>query len=161
VAFDLVEHNGETEVRNDFRIVATGGNGIYPDLRVHDDVQVPLTLMADAFGSVGYYTRYENAIAYLQGRVGARALEYSRMFVDVYLRGDLALDGNGDYYNNIYEIGPGLRYTPDPDWGLFLMIEYRSGHYANYSDEMQQEREKYYPASYEAWRFFLVFDRTF
>jgi hypothetical protein len=161
VAFDLVERAGENQVRNDFRLIATGGSGIYPDLRVHDDVQAPLTLMADCFGSAGYYSRYENFIAYLQGRLGVRAMEVSRMFLDVYLRGDLALDANGDYYNNIYEIGPGMRFTPNPDWGLFLMVEYRNGHYANYSDEMRQEREQFYPPSYDAWRFFLVFDRTF
>jgi hypothetical protein len=161
VAVDLVERDGVDDVRHDFRLLATGGGGIYPDLRVHDDVQAPLTLMADAFGSAGFYSRYENSIAYLQGRLGARALEYSRMFVDVYLRGDLAFDANGDYYNNIYEIGPGLRFTPDPDWGLFLMVEYRSGHYANFTEAMQLEREQFYPPTYDAWRFFLVFDRTF
>jgi hypothetical protein len=161
VAFDLIEQNGSKAVRNDFRLLATGGSGIYPEFRVHDDVRAPLSLMADCFVSAGYYSRYKNFIAYVQGRIGARALEVSRMFVDVYLRGDLALDANGDFYNNVYEIGPGLRFTPDPDWGLFLMAEYRRGGYANYSDAMQQEREKYYPATYDAFRFFLVFDRIF
>ena len=161
VAFDLIERAGESTVNHDFRLIATGGSGIYPDFRVHDDLQVPLSLMADCFASAGYYSRYDNVIAYLQGRVGVRAVEVSTAFADVYLRGDMALDGNGEYYNNIFEIGPGVRFTPNPDWGLFLMIEYRSGRYADYSDEMRMERELYYPPSYEAWRFFLVFDRTF
>jgi hypothetical protein len=161
VAFDLVERNGSKEVRNDIRLLATAGNGIYPELRVHDDLRAPMSLMADCFVSAGYYSRYENFIAYVQGRVGARVGEVSRMFLDVYLRGDLALDGNGDFYNNVYEIGPGLRYTPNPDWGLFLLAEYRRGFYANYSDAMQQEREKYYPAEYDAFRFYIVFDRDF
>ena len=161
VAFDLVERNGSKEVRNDLRLMATGGSGIYPEFRVHDDPRSPLSLMADCFASAGYYSRYKNFIGYLQGRVGARAMEVSTTFLDVYLRGDLALDANGDFYNNVYEIGPGLRFTPNPDWGLFLMVEYRSGHYADYNDSMRLERERYYPASYDAWRFFLVFDRTF
>lgn len=161
VAFDLIARNGEKEVKHDFRFIATGGSGIYPEFRVHDGVSSPMSLMADCFASAGYYSRYDNFIAYLQGRLGARAMEVSRMFLDVYLRGDLALDANGDFYNNIYEIGPGLRFTPDPDWGLFLMVEYRSGHYADYSEAMRSERATYYPADYDAWRFFLVFDRTF
>lgn len=161
IAFDLIERNGSKEVRNDFRLVATAGNGIYPEFRVHDDFQAPLSLMADCFASAGYYSRYENFIAYLQGRVGARAGEISRMFVDVYLRGDMALDGNGDFYNNVYEIGPGLRFTPDPDWGLFFLAEYRRGFYADYTEEMRQERALYYPAQYDAWRFYIVLDRDF
>ncbi len=161
IGIDLIERSGMSTTRNDFRLVATGGTGIYPEFRVHDDLQAPLTLMADCFGSSGYYSRYENMITYLQGRLGLRAGEVSRMFLDVYLRGDAVFDTDGEFYNNLFEIGPGLRFTPDPEWGLFLMVEYRRGFYADYTEVMSQTRALYYPAQYNAVRFIVVLDREF
>ncbi|HLF14506.1 MAG TPA: hypothetical protein VI932_06430 [Bacteroidota bacterium] len=161
VAFDLIERNGSTATRGDFRLVATGGTGIYPEFLVHDDFRSPLTLMADCFLSSGYYSRYDNVITYAQGRLGGRVAEVSRAFLDVYLRGDAAFDTDGEFYNNLFEIGPGLRFTPDPDWGLFLLVEYHHGFYAGYTDAMRQRRALFYPAQYDAVRFFLVLDREF
>lgn len=161
VAFDLRERGGARETRHDFRLVATGGTGAYPEFRVHDDFRSPMSLMADFFASAGFYSRYENAIAYLQGRIGARVGEISTAFVDAYLRADVALDTEGDFYNNIFEIGPGLRFTPNPDWGLFLLVEYRRGSYGDYTDRMAQRRALFYPAHYDAVRFYLVLDREF
>ncbi len=117
--------------------------------------------MVDCFGSSGYYSRYENMITYLQGRLGLRVAEISRMFMDLYLRGDAVFDSDGEFYNNLFEIGPGLRFTPDPEWGLFVMVEYRRGFYADYTDAMREARALYYPAQYDAVRFILVLDREF
>lgn len=161
VAFDLVERNGAKATRGDFRFSATGGAGIYPDFLVHDHLASPLTPMADFFLSSGYYSRYKNVITYAQGRLGVRVTEVSRSFMDVYLRGDVAFDSEGAFYNNLLEIGPGLRFTPNPDWGLFLLVEYRRGYYADYTDAMKQVRAAFYPAQYDAVRFFLVLDREF
>ncbi len=161
VAFDLVERNGATATRGDFRLVATGGAGVYPEFLVHGDFRSPMTLMAECFLSSGYYSRYDNVITYVQGRFGVRVAEVSRAFMDVYLRGDAAFDSEREFYNNLFEIGPGLRFTPDPDWGLFVLVEYRHGIYADYTAAMQQRRELFYPSTYNAVRFFLVLDREF
>lgn len=161
VAFDLVERNGAKATRGDFRFTATGGAGIYPDFLVHDHFASPLTPMADFFLSSGYYSRYKNVITYAQGRLGVRVAEVSRTFMDLYLRGDVAFDSEGAFYNNLFEIGPGIRFTPNPDWGLFLLVEYRRGYYADYTSAMKQARAVFYPAQYDALRVFLVLDREF
>ncbi len=161
LAVDLIDRDGVSGTRGDFRAVATAGTGIYPDFRVHDGLESPLTLLADFFLSAGYYSRYENGIAYAQGRLGFRAAEVSRAFLDLYLRADAALDTEGKFYNNLFEIGPGLRLTPDPDWGLFFMVEYHHGVYADYTAEMTMEREAFYPSTYNTVRFLIVLDREF
>lgn len=158
LAFDLVDRGGSKAVRGDFRLIATGGTGIYPDFQVHDDVRAPLGLMADVFFSAGYYSRYRDGIGYLQGRVGARVFEVSRSFLDLYLRGDAAFDTDDRFYHNLYEIGPGLRFTPDPAWGLFFLAEYRRGFYADRTEEMRARRALFYPAQYDAVRLYLVLD---
>jgi len=161
VAVDLVDRAGASGTRGDFRAIATAGTGTYPEFNVHEEPASPLTLMADFFLSAGYYSRYKNGIGYAQGRLGARALEISRAFMDVYLRFDMALDTEGKFYNNLFEVGPGLRFTPDPDWGLFLMVEAHHGIYADYTSAMKTDREAFYPATYNTVRFLLVFDREF
>lgn len=161
LAFDLIDRAGESSPRDDFRLIATAGTGIYPPYLVHGDFRSPFSLMADFFLSSGYYSRYRNGITYAQGRVGARIAEVSRAFADIYLRADFALDTEGKFYNNLFEAGPGIRITPDPDWGLFLMVEYHRGRYADYTAEMRAAREAYYGPFYNSVRFFLVLDRDF
>jgi hypothetical protein len=161
IGIDLVERQDQNSVRNDFRLLATAGNGIYPDLNVHDDLQFPFTLFADFYASGGYYSRYENVIAYAQGRVGGRAAEMSRGFIDAYLRLDLVFDTEHEFYNNLVEIGPGFRLTPNVDWGLFVMLEYRRGWYIDVTAESEAARSLVYDDAYNSVRFFLVFDRDF
>jgi len=161
VAIDLIDRNGDSGTRGDFRAVATAGTGIYPEFLVHDGLKSPLSLLADFFISAGYYSRYKNGIGYAQGRIGVRAAEFSRAFMDVYLRADAVFDTEGKFYNNLFEIGPGLRLTPDPEWGLFLMVEYHHGMYADYTAAMTLEREAFYPPTYNTVRFLLVLDREF
>ena len=160
LAMDLIDRVGST-TRGDFRAVATAGTGAYPEFLVHPGLQSPMSLLADFFISTGYYSRYKNGIGYAQGRLGVRAAEISRAFMDVYLRFDAAFDTEGEFYNNLFEAGPGFRFTPDPEWGLFLMVEYHHGIYADYTTPMKTERELFYPRSYNTVRFLLVFDRDF
>jgi hypothetical protein len=161
IAIDLIDRNGVSGTRGDFRAVATAGTGIYPEFLVHDGLKSPMSLLADFFISAGYYSRYKNGIGYAQGRLGVRAAEISRAFMDIYLRADAALDTEGKFYNNLFEIGPGLRMTPDPEWGLFFMVEYHHGIYADYTSAMTAEREAFYPSTYNTVRFLIVLDREF
>lgn len=161
LAFDLVERQGKSSPRNDFRLVATAGTGIYPPFLVHDHLSSPLSLMTDFFISSGYYSRYTNYITYAQARVGLRVAEVSRAFADVYLRGDAAFDSDGEFYNNVFEFGPGVRITPDASSGLFLMVEYHRGRYADFTTGMRNAREAFYGPFYDSVRFLLVFSRDF
>ena len=74
---------------------------------------------------------------------------------------EVAFDTEGKFYNNLFEFGPGFRITPNADWGLFLMVEYHRGRYADYTAEMRSAREIYYGPFYNSVRFFLVLDRDF
>ena len=64
------------------------------------------------YTSVGYYSRYDNVIGYLDARAGLRMLEVARTTGDVYVKAGLVRDSHKDYYNNVIEWGAGARVTP-------------------------------------------------
>ncbi len=161
LAFDLLDKGAGRITRGDFRAVAVYGAGIYAPFSHHDNLTFPMAPFADIYASVGYYSRYRNAICYAQGRAGLHAAEVSRTSVDVYARLDLVGDTEGLFYNNLVEIGGGVRITPNVDWGLYLIGEYHRGYYSDVSTTATQERALLYGAAYNSVRLFVVFDRLF
>ena len=116
---------------------------------------------ADMYSSFGYYSRYKDGIGYLQGRAGLRAVEVCHTALDAYLRGDYVFDTEKEFYNNLVEGGVGINLIPDVDWGLNFMAEYHRGTYLNVSAAAEAQRAASYGQSYNSFRFYLIFEKTF
>jgi len=114
----------------------------------------PLRFRADWFveagGDAAYYTRLSDGLAYGQSRQGARVMQFGKAAaVDLYGLENLTLDTRGNYYDNYFEAGPGLRVVTSPVGAAVLTtsVDYVLGSYlgrnsnntrgdtaANYSD---------------------------
>ena len=151
---DLVRRPGHATTNGDFRAVASYGAGLYPGIVTPDDWQWSFSPLAEGYASIGYYSRYTNTIGYGTGRLGVRLGEYRRSLLDAYLVVNLVADAENVFYNNIIEMGAGLRIIPDLRWGLALLAEYHRGAYWRASGSVNP-----YGRSYDSFRVFLVFDR--
>ena len=156
VAFNFLDRPTARTFQGDVRAVASYGQGIYPPVRMPQEVRFPATLFADWYGSFGYYSRYDNGIGYLQARAGLRLLEYKYSAADLYLRVDGSIDTRGDFFNNIAEAGVGLRLIPNPWWGAAVAVEYRRGYYWQ-----REQGTNPYDRYYNSVRFYILFDRFF
>lgn len=156
IAFDLVKVGERAVIRGDFRAIAIYNNGIYPTFSLHDDVRLTLSPLLDVYSSLGYYSRYDNGIWYLQGRGGARMLEVYYSAVDIYLKAGLARDTRKEFYNNLLEGGFGIRLIPNINWGLYLIGEFQRGYYWDIVTTPNR-----YDKKYNSFRIFIVFDRSF
>ncbi len=156
VAFDLIDRANRSAVRGDFRAAAVYGNGIYAPFTLHSDFRSPMAPIADLYSSVGYYSRFDNTIAYLQAKGGLRVLEVWRTVADAYLKGGLVRDTQKEYYNNIIEGALGARFVPNISWGLYLIGEYHRGYYLDAGDPAPP-----YDRYYNSFRLFIIFDQTF
>lgn len=154
VAIALTDRPNWEKVRWDFRVVASYGNGIFPDIRMPSRVTVRPAFLADVYSSFGYYTRYSNGIGYLQAKAGVRFLEYRYSAFDAYGRIDASIDTQGDFYNNIAEVSLGIRFIPNHWWGASLALQFHRGVYWQ-EDQSENPFDKYYNSV----RVFLTFDR--
>jgi tetratricopeptide (TPR) repeat protein len=69
----------------------------------------------EAGGDAAYYTRLPDGIAYLQSRQGIRFLQCGKAAaLDVYGLQNLTMDTRGNYYDNYFEAGPGVRLITSP-----------------------------------------------
>jgi hypothetical protein len=159
--FDLIQSGSSGDVKNDFRIVATYANGIYAPFNLHRDVKLPFASFVDGYSSLGYYSRYKNVIGSFQLKGGLRALEVSRTVVDVYALGNIVRDSEQEFYNNILEGGIGIQCTPNMNWGLHVLGEYRRGNYLNVSDKTRQARSGLYNQSYDSFRLMVILEHFF
>ena len=83
-------------------------------------------------GDWAYYSRLSDFIAYSQGRGGWRVLQFGRAAaVDVYGFANLVFDAVGNYYDNYFEGGPGIRVVTAPVGAATVTtsLEYASGAY--------------------------------
>ena len=78
-------------------------------------VEAGLAWFVEVGGDAAYYTRLSNAIAYGQSRQGFRLLRFGKAAaVDAYALQNLTMDADGNYYDNFFEVGPGLRLVTAP-----------------------------------------------
>lgn len=152
---DLLDVAGTRSLKGDFRATTFYGTGWFPDLVVPDDVTFRAKPWADFYSSIGYYSRYHNAIGYGQARVGVRAVELMYSALDVYVRGDVAGDTERKYFNNVVEASVGLRIVPDHRWGISLLAEYHRGRYWDSGLSVPAAGREY-----ESTRLFIVLDRN-
>jgi tetratricopeptide (TPR) repeat protein len=156
LALNLLERPTSRFAQGDFRAVASYGLGLYAPVHMPNQVHLHFSPFAEFYTSMGYYTRYENGIGYLQGKAGLRILEYMYSAADLYLRLDASIDTRRDFFNNVAEGGAGLRFIPNPWWGVALAVEWRRGLYWQ-SDQSGNPYDRYYSSV----RLFLLFDRFF
>jgi hypothetical protein len=66
-------------------------------------------------GDAAYYTRLQDSIGYGQSRQGFRLARFGRAAAfDAYVLQNLVMDIEGNYYDNFFEAGPGLRFVTAP-----------------------------------------------
>jgi tetratricopeptide (TPR) repeat protein len=83
-------------------------------------------------GDWAYYSRLSDFIAYSQGKGGWRVLQFGRAAaVDVYGFANLVFDAVGNYYDNYFEGGPGIRVVTVPVGAATVTtsLEYATGAY--------------------------------
>ena len=165
IAYDVVQQDsGAARWRGDFRALAIYGSGIYPNFEFHDNVKMTFEPLLDVYSSVGYYSRYNNVIGYLQGRAGVRVFEWTCSAADLYVRSMYIKDTEREYYNNQIDAGIGLRILPIYNWDLYIMAEYYRGLYfdklpVRYETTLEANvlGEKYFGG----FRFFIIYDHIF
>jgi hypothetical protein len=156
LAYNTKLYEDRSRTQGDVRAVASYGLGIYPIPTSSDRLRFDGTFFADAGISAGYYSRYDNGIAYLQGRTGVRLLELGPSAFDPYIRVDFAADTRREFYNNFVEGGLGIRVIPHHAWGVNILFEAKRGLYVGNSRLLASDG-----SSYGTVRLFLILDRFF
>jgi len=84
----------------------------------------------DLYAEGAYYSRFgDNWIGSVRYRDGYRARTFRRSALDLYAAAQVWADSRGDYYNNVAEVGPGVRYLPDLPGNWQITVEYIRGSY--------------------------------
>lgn len=128
-AVDIVYQN-RSRWRNDFRTGLT----FYQDWGERPSYTVKPTflsdkLLGDLYADMIYFTRYQDTIGSIRLREGIRIFKYETSSVDLYLKGFLVWDTQHQFYNNIFEWGPGIAITPTNRLNIVLHLETLQGHY--------------------------------
>lgn len=90
----------------------------------------PFAWITTLYSNVGYYSRYENdVIADNRMREGFRVLRYKPSAIDIYFDEHLVLDSQQQFYNNIFEVGPGIVFYPSNRYNIDLRLESLKGYY--------------------------------
>ena len=84
----------------------------------------------DIYFDTEYYSRFgKDVIGYLQYREGFTIPAEGPFRTQVFALANMAKDSKGDYYNNVFEFGPGFRTTLKAHPRLSLYAEYVHGVY--------------------------------
>ncbi|CAA9353635.1 MAG: hypothetical protein AVDCRST_MAG11-3681, partial [uncultured Gemmatimonadaceae bacterium] len=86
-------------------------------------------LVGDVYADASYYSRFDNAIAYVQLREAVRLREWGGGWAELYGRAGAVGDTRREFYNNVGEVGAGLRVLPWRAAGASLSAEYVRGAY--------------------------------
>lgn len=94
--------------------------------------QFRLDWFIEAGGDAAYYSRLPDCLAYGQSRQGVRVVQFGKAAaVDIYGLENLTMDTKGNYYDNYFEAGPGLRLVTSPVGAAVLTtsVDYVLGSY--------------------------------
>ncbi len=86
----------------------------------------------DAGADFSYYHRYASWIGYGQAHEGFRVFQFSPdMGFDAYVVENISWDVRGNYFDNLFEVGPGARWLwlPYRRWEVILRGEWLNGFY--------------------------------
>jgi Flp pilus assembly protein TadD len=95
-------------------------------------VRFRLDWFLEAGGDAAYYTRLTDGIAYGQSRQGLRLVQFGKAAAfDAYALENLTIDTTGNYYDNYFEFGPGMRLVTAPVGAAIFTtsVEYLLGAY--------------------------------
>ena len=95
-------------------------------------VSFRLDWFVEAGGDAAYYTRLSDGIAYGQSRQGLRLVQFGKAAAfDAYALENLTMDTTGNYYDNYFEAGPGMRLVTAPVGAAIFTtsVEYVLGSY--------------------------------
>jgi len=114
-------------------------------------------LTGNAYGDISFYSRYDHdVIGYVQLREGISLPTTRVVPMQVLAAVNVVKDSNGNFYNNVVEVGPELRFAPFrllP--GLQFEAQYMRGFYAVH------DRTNPYGPRYGDFRFFLIWSKYF
>ena len=115
------------------------------------------SLTGSGYGDVGFYSRYDhNVIGYLQLREGVNLPTAHTFPVQVLAALNLVKDSNRDFYNNVVEVGPTVRFAPFRRLTtLYFEAQYLHGFYT-----VHDPTNPYGPR-YGEFLFFLVWSKYF
>ncbi len=151
IGIDLIKIAGKFKIKEDFRAIITYGNGFYPEISVPEKPSFVVKPTSEVYSSFGYYSRYKNSIGYATVKGGLRFFELNKSALDFYLRMNFAIDTEKEFYNNIFELGSGIKFIPDHLWGLSFLVEFERGKYLITPTIIN--RSKFY----SSWRFYLIY----
>ena len=91
---------------------------------------VPLSFWDEVYADAIHYKRdRRNFVCYLNGKGGLRVFRIFKTAIDIYGINYFIYDKNGDFWNNKFEFGTGLRIKPWSDIDIALFIEFIRGSY--------------------------------
>jgi tetratricopeptide (TPR) repeat protein len=91
----------------------------------------------DGSADFSYYHRFDTWLGYSQAHEGFRLAQFgSNLALDAYLVENLDWDAQGNYFDNLFEYGPGGRilWTPHRNWQVTLRAEWLEGAYLGRDD---------------------------
>jgi tetratricopeptide (TPR) repeat protein len=145
--------NGTAAVVPDTRAVA----GYYKIWRSGRDSTIGDRFSFEANGSFGFYSRYKHdGIAYLQPREIVDLTHEGSLRLRPFLQQSVALDTNQQFYNNVFELIPGLEVSNINLHGVSLRAEYVRGFYLPFANSSANP----YGSSYSDFRFRLLFQKS-
>lgn len=114
---------------------------------------------AEAYSDVSYYRRYnDNVIGYLQLKGGLSFPLKGVAPLQVFAAVNFIKDANDDFYNNVGEFGPGLRFAPIRRFPQFqIQAQYIRGYYTTNA----QHSHNPYGRVYHDCRFFIIWSKYF
>ncbi len=82
------------------------------------------------YGDITYFSRYNNnVIGTFRTHQGIRLLQYHTTMLNVYGAARLIEDTNRDFFNNIFELGPGVGLIPNNRYNVEIRFEHLNGVY--------------------------------
>lgn len=116
-----------------------------------------ISLTGNAYSDVSFYSRYnDNVIGYLQIREGINLPISSVLPMQLLAAVNVVRDSNADFYNNVVEVGPALRFAPFRRLpNLQFEADYVRGFYTVH------DVANPYGARYGDFRVFLIWSTSF
>ncbi|MGB7613287.1 MAG: tetratricopeptide repeat protein [Candidatus Acidiferrum sp.] len=117
----------------------------------------PVSLTGSVYADGGFYSRYQhNVIANLQLREGINLPGPRVLPIQLLAGTNIVKDSNGNFYNNVFEVGPILRIAPLRRLtSLSFETQYLRGFYF-----VHDPANPYHPR-YDDLRLFLIWSKTF
>lgn len=127
-AIDIV-YKDRARWRNDFRTGLLLYDEWGKEARYTFSPHFTWTPNMDIYGDLVYYSRYLNTIGTLRIRPGFEIFRYGSASLNLYMKAFLSQDDSRLFYNNIFEFGPSLAFTPCDRYNITIRYENLRGLY--------------------------------